>query len=85
MNIYVGNLDFKVKETDLQKIFEAFGEVESVSIITDKYSGRSKGFGFVTMNDQASALKAIQELNGKPQGERNIIVSEAKPKKNNSY
>jgi RNA recognition motif-containing protein len=85
MNIYVGNLDFKVTENDLEKLFEKFGAVESASVITDKYSGRSKGFGFVTMPDSAAAAAAIKELDGKPQNGRNLIVNEAKPKKNNSY
>lgn len=82
MNIYVGNLDFKMTESDLERIFEKFGTVESASVITDKYSGRSKGFGFVTMPDSSAAMAAIKELDGKPQNGRNLIVNEAKPKKN---
>jgi len=80
MNIYVGNLDFKATEKDLEKLFEPFGTVESASVITDKYSGRSKGFGFVTMPDSA-ASNAIKELDGKPHNGRNLIVNEARPKK----
>ena len=81
MNIYVGNLDFKVNEKDLTEVFEEYGEVSSVKIITDKFSGRSKGFGFVTMEDQAEAKKAINELNGTSIQNRQIVVNEAKPKK----
>ncbi|MBN1340551.1 MAG: RNA-binding protein, partial [Bacteroidales bacterium] len=79
----VGNLDYKVNETDLEGIFEEYGTVSSVSIITDKYNGRSKGFGFVTMENQAEALKAIKELNGATLESRDIVVNEAKPRKNN--
>ena len=81
MNIYVGNLDFKVNESDLEGIFEEYGTVSSAKIITDKFSGRSKGFGFVTMDDQAEATKAINELNGATFENRAIVVNEAKPKK----
>jgi RNA recognition motif-containing protein len=83
MNIYVGNLNFKVREEDLQSVFEDFGTVESVKIITDKMSGRSKGFGFVTMEDSDEAQNAISELNGKTLAERQMVVNEAKPKKTN--
>ena len=81
MNIYVGNLDFKVSESDLEEVFSAFGTVSSCKIITDKFSGRSKGFGFITMDDQDEASKAIEELNGTALKDREIIVNEAKPKK----
>ena len=81
MNIYVGNLDFKVTENELEKEFEAFGTVSSVKIITDKYSGRSKGFGFITMDNDEEANNAIGELNGKTMGNREIVVNEARPKK----
>jgi RNA recognition motif-containing protein len=83
MNIYVGNLDFKVNESDLEGVFEEYGTVSSSKIITDKFSGKSKGFGFVTMEDQAEANKAIQELNGATFENRDMVVNEAKPKKNN--
>jgi len=83
MNIYVGNLDFKVNEDDLQGIFEEYGTVSSTKIIVDKYSGRSKGFGFVTMEDQNDALKAIKELNNATLENRQMVVNEAKPKKEN--
>lgn len=81
MNIYVGNLDFKVKESDLEKAFGEYGTVSSVKIVTDKYSGKSKGFGFVTMENQDEAKKAISELNGASMGSRELVVNEARPKK----
>ena len=81
MNIYVGNLDFKVNENDLEKVFEEYGAVSSAKIITDKYSVRSKGFGFVTMENQDEAQKAIEELNGATLGNRDMVVNEARPKK----
>lgn len=81
MNIYVGNLDFKVDEKDLAGIFEEYGTVDSAKIITDKYTGRSKGFGFVTMEDDEAAARAIKELNGVSLENREIIVNEARPRK----
>jgi RNA recognition motif-containing protein len=83
MNIYVGNLDFKVTEQDLNELFSEFGGVESARIITDKYSGRSKGFGFVTMEDKAEAQEAIDSLNGKNIKNRQLAVNEARPRKEN--
>jgi RNA recognition motif-containing protein len=80
MNIYVGNLSYEVTEQELQRAFEAFGEVESVSIIKDKFSGRSKGFGFVEMPDKANALSAINELDGKELKGRTLNVNEARPR-----
>jgi len=81
MNIYVGNLDFKVGENDLEGIFAEYGTVSSAKIITDKFSGRSKGFGFVTMDDDAEANKAIEGLNGTTLESREMVVNEAKPRK----
>ena len=81
MNIYVGNLDFKVNENDLVELFEKYGSVDSAKIITDKYSGRSKGFGFVTMENQDEANNAIEALNGTSINDRDITVNEAKPRK----
>ena len=83
MNIYVGNLNFKVTEDDLAGIFEEYGTVSSAKVITDKMSGRSKGFGFVTMEDQDEANKAIEELNGASLENREMVVNEARPKKTN--
>lgn len=81
MNIYVGNLDFKVSESDLQGIFEEYGTVGSAKVITDKFSGKSKGFGFVVMDDQEEASKAIAELHGATLESREMVVNEAKPKR----
>ena len=83
MNIFVGNLDFKVDEYDLKEIFEEYGAVSSAKIITDKFTQKSKGFAFVVMDDQLEASKAINELNGASLGNREIVVNEAKPKREN--
>ncbi len=83
MNIYVGNLDFGVNENDLEGIFEEHGTVSSTKIITDKYSGKSKGFGFVIMEDQDEANEAIEELNGAVLEDRTMVVNKARPRKNN--
>ena len=80
MNIYVGNLSYEVTEEDLQQAFEAFGQVESVRIIKDKYSGQSKGFGFVEMPAKAEAQSAINDLNGKELKGRTLNVNEARPR-----
>jgi len=76
--IYVGNLSFQTTDSDLNDLFAQFGEVESVSIITDRDTGRSKGFGFVAMNDE-SAEKAISQLNGTQLNGRALTVNEARP------
>lgn len=80
MNIFVGSLPWATQEEDLRGSFEAFGEVDSVRIITDKFTGRSKGFGFVEMPDDEAAQKAIDELNGSEFGGRNIVVNKSEPK-----
>ena len=80
MRLYVGNLSYKLTEDELKKAFSAFGTVESATIISDKRTGSSKGFGFVEMPDKAEAERAIKELNGKELGERAIVVNEARPK-----
>jgi len=80
MNIYVGSLSYDVTEEDLKQAFEAFGEVESVRIIKDMRSGRSKGFGFVEMPGKAQAQSAIDGLNGKELKGRNLNVNEARPR-----
>ena len=77
MNIYVGNLSAEVSEEDLRKTFEAFGKVESANIIKDKFSGQSRGFGFVTMRDQKEGEEAIAGLNDKELSGQNIRVSQA--------
>jgi cold-inducible RNA-binding protein len=80
MNIYVGNLSYEVTEEDLRLAFEPFGKVESASIIKDKYSGQSKGFGFVEMPAKAEAQSAIDGLNGKDLKGRTLNVNEARPR-----
>jgi len=80
MNIYVGNLDYKVNESDLESLFSEYGTVNSVKIITDKYNGRSKGFGFVEMENSDEAKKAVSGLNGTSVKSREITVNEAKPR-----
>ncbi len=81
MNIYVGNLDYKVNENDLEALFGQYGEVSSAKVIADKYSGRSKGFGFVTMDNDEEANKAIGELHGMSYKSRDLVVNEARPRK----
>lgn len=81
MNIYVGNLSYEVEDYDLKGIFESYGKVTSVKIITDKYTGRSKGFGFVEMDNKDEAEKAIKELNGGKLENREIIVNEARERR----
>jgi len=80
MNIYVGNLSYEVTEEDLQEAFKEFGQVESVKIIMDKYSGQSKGFGFVEMPSKAEGQSAIEGLNGKDLKGRTLNVNEARPR-----
>ena len=80
MNIYVGNLSYTVTEDDLRQAFEAFGQVTSASIIKDKFSGQSKGFGFVEMPSKEEAQAAITALNGKEMKGRNLSVNEARPR-----
>lgn len=80
MNIYVGNLSFDVKEENLQKAFEAFGKVSSATVVRDKYSGQSRGFGFVEMPDPNEARTAIADLNGKELLGRQMNVNEARPR-----
>ena len=80
MNIYAGNLSREVTEEDLRQAFEAFGQVESATIIKDKYSGESKGFGFVEMPAKAEAQSAIDGLNGKELKGRALNVNEARPR-----
>ncbi len=80
MNIYVGNLPYQTTESELESIFAEYGAVTSVRIITDRDSGRSKGFGFVEMEDDSAAENAITNLNGSEVGGRTIKVNKARPR-----
>jgi RNA recognition motif-containing protein len=80
MNIYVGNLSWNLKDQDLSNLFASYGEVTSAKIVTDKFTQRSKGFGFVEMADDAAAQAAIAALNGSEVDGRNIVVNESRPK-----
>jgi len=80
VNIYVGNLSREVTEDELRKEFEAFGQVTSVNVIKDRYTGESRGFGFVEMATKSEAQAAINGLNGTSLGERTLSVSEARPR-----
>ncbi|HMU46492.1 MAG TPA: RNA-binding protein [Chitinophagaceae bacterium] len=80
MNLYVSNLGFHTADDDLRKLFEKFGTVLSAKVISDRETGRSRGFGFVEMNDNEEAIKAINGLNGKDLEGRMISVSEAREK-----
>ncbi len=84
MNIYVGNLHFDLNEDELKKVFEEYGEVSAVKIITDKISGRSRGFGFVEMVNDDEAKEAIDNLNGTEIKGRKVNVNQAREKENNS-
>ncbi len=83
MNIYVGNLSYDVTEEELRQEFTAFGEVQTVNIITDKYSGRPKGFGFVEMPSVSEGQAAIMALNGKTLKDRTLNVNTARPRSDN--
>jgi len=80
MRIYVGNLSYDVTEEELRREFQAFGEVESISIVTDKYSGRPKGFGFIEMSKVSEGQAAIAALDGKTLQDRQLKVNEARPR-----
>ena len=80
MNIYVGNLSFEMTEEQLEGAFAAHGEVQSARIITDRYTGQSRGFGFVEMPDNSAAETAIQALNGREVSGRPLTVNEARPR-----
>jgi RNA recognition motif-containing protein len=79
MKIYVGNLNYRSTEDEIQQLFSDFGDVKSVQIIKDKMSGRSKGFAFVEMENDAEAKEAIEALHEAEFGERNLVVNEARP------
>ena len=80
MNIYVANIPYKSTEGELKELFEQFGEVSSAKIIIDKFTQRSRGFGFVEMPDEAAAKQAINDLNGADFMGKNLVVNEARPK-----
>ncbi len=80
MNIYVGSLSYDATEDEVREVFTPYGEISSISIITDKFSGKSKGFGFVEMPKQEEAEEAIKCLDGSDMKGRNIKVNEARPK-----
>lgn len=80
MNIYVSNLGFSVQDEDLKKFFASYGEVTSAKVIMDKFTGKSKGFGFVEMSDDAAAKKAINELDNAMMDGRPVKMVEARPK-----
>ena len=80
MNIYVGNLAYSVTEEDLLAAFNPYGKVDAVNVITDKFSGQSKGFGFVEMGNNSEADAAIKALNGSALKGRNMTVNQAKPR-----
>ena len=84
MNIYVSNLGFSVQDEDLKEYFEEYGEVTSAKVITDKFTNRSRGFGFVEMPDESAAQKAIKELNGAVVEGRSISVTVARPREERS-
>jgi RNA recognition motif-containing protein len=80
MNLFIGNLDYSIREQQLRELFEAYGEVTSAKVITDKLSGRSKGYGFVEMSNDAEGESAIAALNGQQVKNRNISVTQARPR-----
>ncbi|MCH2446986.1 MAG: RNA-binding protein [Candidatus Marinimicrobia bacterium] len=81
MNLYVGNLSYDMSEENLRTEFAEYGEVQSAKIITDKFTGRSRGFGFVEMNSDDEGKKAMEELNGKDVEGRELVVNEARPRR----
>ena len=80
MNIYVGNLSYRLTDSDLEEMFAQFGTVKSAKVIMDRETGRSKGFGFVEMESDESGNEAINSLNGAEHGGRNLRVNEARPR-----
>jgi RNA recognition motif-containing protein len=82
IKIYVGNLSFDSTEGDLKGLFEAYGAVESAKVIVDQFTNKSRGFGFIEMENREEGLKAIQELDSKDLGGRSLKVNEARPKTN---
>lgn len=84
MNIYVGNLPHSTTEPEIRKAFEAYGSVDSINLIKDRATGNSRGFGFVIMDDDNEARKAIPGMNGTELGGRTLTVNEARPRKEHS-
>ena len=82
--IYVGNFSFSMTEEELRSMFEAYGNVESANLVTDRETGRSRGFGFVAMTNDEEAEKAMAALNGKDSGGRALVVNEARPQNQRS-
>ncbi|MEY2720039.1 MAG: hypothetical protein RLZZ273_1405 [Bacteroidota bacterium] len=80
MNIYVGNLPYSMDDNELRSAFSEFGAVQSASVVKDKFTGRSRGFGFVEMPDAASGNQAIEAMNGRNMGGRPLVVNEARPR-----
>jgi cold-inducible RNA-binding protein len=80
MKIFVGNFSYSTTEDDLRTLFAPFGNIDTISVITDRTTGRSRGFGFVEMGDRGQAEKAIESLNGTQFGGRNLNINEARPK-----
>ena len=83
MKLYVGNLSFDTSESDLRSAFEAHGTVDSVAVVADKFTGRSRGFGFIEMNNDEEAKAAMAELNEKELDGRKLNVNEARPREDN--
>ena len=81
MNLYVGNLNYDMTEDELRNAFAEHGEVQTAKIITDKFTGRSRGFGFVEMASQEAGSAAMENLNGKDIGGRQLVVNEARPRR----
>jgi RNA recognition motif-containing protein len=81
MNIYVGNLPFRTTQADLEALFSPHGQVDSAAVITDRETGRSRGFGFVEMTNDEEARRAIEELDGSSYGGRDLRVNEARPRR----
>ncbi|WP_303048131.1 RNA-binding protein [Victivallis sp. Marseille-Q1083] len=85
MNIYIGNMPYSMSENDLDRAFSSYGAVDSVRLVTDRDTGRPKGFGFVEMHDTAEAQAAIAGLNGSSHDSRTIVVNEARPREERTH
>jgi cold-inducible RNA-binding protein len=85
IRLFVGNLNFKTTSEDLQELFGQVGEVQSASVVTDRETGRSRGFGFVEMASQEDGQRAIEQFNGKEYGGRNLTVNEARPREDRGF